>query len=168
MLGSSNTVLYTDATRELYRTSAELLAQPVSENCREVKGEVRAENRGGMRVAFPTGQVGKDLRALWPRHETGEVGYSLGNHRRKTVRLSIDGSELGPQTPREHCSASLGQLGCGRGGGTVEKSVITEFLKLAGTSRWGGCSMWRNTATCWTSRSHWRRSKTWARTGSGV
>ena len=105
MSGSSNTVLYTDATRELYRTSAELLAQPVSENCREVKVVVWAENRGGMLVAFPTGQVGKDLRTLWPRHETGEVG-SLGNHWRKTVRRFIDGSELEPHTFREHWCVS--------------------------------------------------------------
>ena len=77
---------------------------------------VWAENRGGILVAFPTGQVGKDLRTLWPRHETGEVGYSLGNHRRKTVRRSIDGSELEPHIPREHWCASLGQLGRGGGG----------------------------------------------------
>ena len=64
-------VLYTDAARALYRTWAELLAQ----TCREPKGAVRAEKKGGKMAAPNDIPAGGDLRTLWPRQDLGEVGY---------------------------------------------------------------------------------------------
>ena len=66
-------VLYTYATRALYRTRADLLAQV----CREVKGAVRAKKRGGKLEAPPPGPAGKNLKMLWPpwRQNTGDVGF---------------------------------------------------------------------------------------------
>ena len=63
--------LYTEATRALYRTRAELMRQ----SRREVKGAVRAEKRGGKLAAPPNIPAGRDLRTLWPRQAIGEVGY---------------------------------------------------------------------------------------------
>ena len=77
-------VLYTDATRALYRTRAELIRQ----SRREVKGAVRAEKRVGKLAAPPDIPSGRDLRTLWPCHATGEVGY------RRTVS-EYDGPEEG-------------------------------------------------------------------------
>ena len=77
-------VLYTDATRALYRTRAELMRQ----SRREVKGAVRAEKRGGKLAAPPDIPAGRDLRTLWPRQATREVGY------RRTVS-KYDGPEEG-------------------------------------------------------------------------
>ena len=74
-------VLYTDATRALYRTRAELLRQVR----REVKGAVRAEKRGGKLAVPPDIPTGRDL---WPRQSTGEVGY------KRTVS-EYDGPEKG-------------------------------------------------------------------------
>ena len=76
--------LYTDATRALYRTRAELLVQ----RRRELKGAVRAEKRGGKLAALPDIPAGKDLRTLWPRQDSREVGY------RRTVS-EYDGPEEG-------------------------------------------------------------------------
>ena len=77
-------VLYTDATRALYRTRAELLRQ----NRSEVKGAVRAEKRRGKLAAPPDIPAGRDIRTLWPRQTTGELGY------RRTVS-EYDGPEEG-------------------------------------------------------------------------
>ena len=77
-------VLYTDATRALYRTRAELMRQ----SRREVKGAVRAEKREGKLAAPPDIPVGRDLRTLWPLQATGEVGD------RRTVS-EYDGPEDG-------------------------------------------------------------------------
>ena len=74
-------VLYTDATRALYRTRAELLRQ----SRREVKGVVRAEKRGCKLAAPPDIPAGRDLRT---RQATGKVGY------KRTVS-EYDGPEEG-------------------------------------------------------------------------
>ena len=85
-------VLYTDATRALCRTRAELLKQ----SRRKVKGAVRAEKRGGKLAAPPDIPAGRDLRTLWSCQPTGEVGY------KRTVS-EYDGPEEGrAAAAREH------------------------------------------------------------------
>ena len=145
-------VFYTDATRTLCSTRAELLAQ----NCREFKGTIRAEKKGGQRRQ-------KGAPTLTRRKPPEEIGAALYRWLGLGAAQHSGKAATTRRAPRSRTKSTAG------------RGLITEFVRADKANQVTSATLLSPTLVTspgsspvsrWISRSrYWRLNLAWARAG---